>query len=111
MPLDAEIISRLVENYVYYSPGSIPAGTYVGVNTAIPTTSVLNWIVARDDLPDDIVTEILTLLSTRRDELRAAVDIAGQINLANLRAAPIPLHRAARAWLDRPVPRADSIRE
>jgi TRAP-type uncharacterized transport system substrate-binding protein len=72
---------------------------------------VLNWIVARDDLPDDVVTEILTLLSTRRDELRAAVDIAGQINLANLRAAPIPLHRAAKAWLDRPLtPRPDSTR-
>lgn len=108
MPLDSEVIRGLAEKYVYYSPGVIPAGTYAGVTAPVPTTSVLNWIIVRDDLADEIVTEILTLLSTRRDELRDAVDIAGQINLANLRAAPIPLHRAARAWLDRPTPRPDS---
>jgi TRAP-type uncharacterized transport system substrate-binding protein len=61
--------------------------------------SVLNWIVAREDLPEDVVRLLLDVLRTEQEQLRQVVQIAGQINLSNLYAAPIPAHAAASSWI------------
>lgn len=91
----------LRDRYAYYSPASIPADAYPGMTGAIATVAVLNWIVGRDDLPDEVVRLVLDVLDREREQLRHAVQIAGQINLSNLLAAPIPMHDAARNWLRR----------
>lgn len=100
LPIGEEVLRQLTRRYAYYSTGEIPAGAYPGVNAPIPTLSVLNWIVAREDLPDGVVVNLLDILRTESTTLRRTVDIAGQINLNNLYAAPIPLHPAARRWLE-----------
>jgi uncharacterized protein len=97
--VDGDVTARLTERYPYYSASAIPAGTYPGQDSDVPTVAVLNWIIARDDLPDHVARAVLEVLQTRRDALAGTVTIANQINLANLFAAPIPLHPAVRAWL------------
>ncbi len=101
LPLDSAVVRTLIERFPYYSPGAIPAVDYPALDADVPTLSVLNWIVARHDLEDDVVETLLNVLANDRDTLRAAVHLAGTINLANLHAAPVPLHDAARRWLDR----------
>lgn len=101
LAIDADHIGILVDRHAYYSAGTIPAGSYPGQDQELGTVSVLNWIVARDDLPDDVVYYALDILADELDALRQAVDIAGQIRLTNLYAAPIPLHEAARKWMER----------
>ncbi|MCI0434152.1 MAG: TAXI family TRAP transporter solute-binding subunit [Gemmatimonadetes bacterium] len=101
LPIEGDAASTLTSSYPYYSAASIPAGSYPGQDRNLATVSVMNWIIARDDLEDDVVESILEILATERDALQQAIDIAGQIRLTNLYSAPIPLHDAARAWLER----------
>lgn len=101
IPIDTAGQRILRDRYAYYSPASIPADAYPGMTGAIPTVAVLNWIVAREDLPDEVVRLVLDVLDREREQLRETVQIAGQINLSNLLAAPIPMHDAARGWLRR----------
>jgi TRAP transporter TAXI family solute receptor len=100
LALDSAHVRTLTDQHAYYSAASIPAGAYPGQDRALPTFSVLNWIVARDDLEAVIVDYVLDTLFEDQDALRQAVDIAGQIRLTNMYAAPIPLHDAARDWLE-----------
>ncbi len=100
LALDSAHVRTLTDQHAYYSTASIPAGSYPGQDRALPTFSVLNWIVARDDLEDQIADHVLDTLFEDVDALQQAIDIAGQILLTNLYAAPIPLHDAARAWLE-----------
>lgn len=100
LPVDAEVIRQLTRRHAYYSAAAIPAGAYPGVTAPVPTISVLNWVVAREDFPDDAVVLLLDILRNDAETLRRTVDIAGQINLNNLYAAPIPIHRASRGWLE-----------
>jgi uncharacterized protein len=101
LPIDSAHTAALAAKHPYYAASTIPAGTYPGQNTELATFSVMNWIVARDDLDPVVATNVLDVLSEEIDGLRQAVDIAGQIHLTNLYAAPIPLHDATRAWLAR----------
>lgn len=100
MPVDAEVIRQLTRRHAYYSAAEIPAGAYPGMTAPIPTLSALNWVVAREGFPDHAVVALLDILRNDAETLRRTVDIAGQINLNNLYAAPIPIHRAARGWLE-----------
>jgi hypothetical protein len=108
LPIDTARIRQMTANWSYYSTGSIPAGVYPGVEAPVRTVSVLNWIVSIDDLEDDVVEHVLDILAEDLDELRQAVAIAGQIRLTNLFASPVPLHDAARAWIERTGAAADS---
>jgi TRAP transporter TAXI family solute receptor len=105
LPIDSTAIDRLVDAYSYYSPAVIPAGAYPGMAAPVATVSVMNWVIAREDLPAEVVVLLLDILRDDAEALRAVVDIAGQINIANMYASPIPLHEAARAWLEEAVPR------
>lgn len=100
LPIDETHVRLLTERHPYYSAGSLPPGAYPGIDGEVPTVSVMNWIVARDDLEGSVVGHVLEILANDRESLRQAVEIAGQISLTNLFAAPIPLHAAARAWLE-----------
>lgn len=97
--IDSALASALSAAHPYYTAGSIPADAYTGASAVIPSVLVMNWLVARDDLDDEVVRRVLDLLDRERDTLRRSVEIAGQIDLERLRDAPIPLHAAAAAWL------------
>jgi uncharacterized protein len=100
LPIDNEHALALAERYPYYQPATIPAGAYPGLSEPVATAGTMNWLVARDDLDDEVVTSVLNLLRDERDALRRTVEIAGQIDMDRLAEAPIPLHDAARTWLE-----------
>lgn len=101
LSIDSVRVREMIETWPYYSRGTIPAGVYPGVETPINTVSVLNWIVALDDLDGAVVRHVLDILSQDIDELSRSVDIVRQIRLTNLFAAPVPMHPAAREWVER----------
>jgi hypothetical protein len=103
--VDSPHVRSLATKYPYYSASTIPANTYPGQEAALSTFYVMNWIVAREDVDADVVTKVLDILAEDIEGLRQAVEIAGQIRLTNLYAAPIPLHDAAKAWLERDAER------
>ncbi len=88
----------LTARYPYYDVATIPAGSYPGVDADIPTVAVMNWVVARADLPAEVVEHVLQVLDRDRDRLIQVHDIARQIRLEALDRPPIPLHDAAQRW-------------
>lgn len=98
IPVDSAHVERLRAEHPYYEPGVIPAGAYPGLERDVPTVAMLNWVVARADVEDEVVRQLLDVLDQRREELVATTDIARQIDLGRLSDAPIPVHPAAEAW-------------
>ncbi len=98
LPVAPEVTERLRAEHPYYARGEIPAGAYRGVDAPVPTVVVLNWIVATESLPDDVVTALLNILDRERVALEQVHEMARQIDLTRLPDAPIPLHPAAQAW-------------
>lgn len=94
LPVEADKLAELKARYPYYSAGEIPSGAYPGVNSAIPTAAMMNWLVADENLDSDIVASLLNILGPDRVSLEQVHDMARQIDLARLADAPIPLHAA-----------------
>jgi len=101
LPIDGEAMGELRRRYPYYSAGEIPGDAYPGMSGAVPTAAMMNWVVAMDDLDDDVVVALLNILGPDRVSLEQVHEMAGQIELLRLNDAPIPLHRAADAYLHR----------
>lgn len=99
--LDTTALQRLTGEYPYYSAGEIPAGAYPGVDSAVPTLTVMNWIVAMESLDGDVVAILLNIMQNDRVSLERVHDMAKQIDLSNLENPPVPLHPAAAEWLSR----------
>lgn len=96
--IDPERIAELREEHPYYSIGEIPEGAYPRVDAAITTVAMMNWLVADESLSDEVVDVLLNILATDRVSLEQVHDMAGQIDLARLDEAPIPLHAASERW-------------
>jgi TRAP transporter TAXI family solute receptor len=100
LPIDSTHQRQLAERYPYYTPSVIPAGAYPGLDSAVPTVAVMNWIVATESLDGTVVTLLLDILRDEQERLVQVSRIAEQIDLSALRSAPIPLHPATAAWLE-----------
>jgi TRAP transporter TAXI family solute receptor len=99
LSFEADRIAALQQLYPYYSPGTIPVGTYSGMEDDVRTVAMMNWIVAPESLDDEVVQRLLNLLRDKKPELEQVHEMATQIDLSVLPEAPIPLHPAAEEWL------------
>ena len=98
--IEPERVAELRGRYPYYSVGAIPAGAYPGVGADLSTVAMMNWVVARADLDPEVVTHLLDILRHQRAALEQVHEMAGQIDLATLADAPIPLHPATLSWME-----------
>ena len=99
LSFETDRVQALQERYPYYSPGSIPVGTYPGNDSDVATVAMMNWIVATESLDVEVVMKLLDVLRDERASLEQVHEMAGQIDLESLHDAPIPLHRGTEAWL------------
>ncbi len=99
LPVDSEHIGIMEDTYSYYAAGTIPRGTYPRMTGDVETVAVMNWVVARADLEDTVVTNLLDVLRDDREDLIRVNAMAEQIDLDALSRAPISLHDAARMWM------------
>ena len=87
-----------IADHPYYSTGTIPAGSYPGVDVDLPTLLMMNWIVVREDLSPEVVQALLDVLGDPAN-LSSVHPVAEQVDPSLLRQAPIPVHAAAEAWI------------
>jgi uncharacterized protein len=79
-----------------FKPGSIPARTYIGQDRAVPTASVMNYLVTSTAVPDDVVYQMTKRLFDSLDELAIAHRVGHEIKLASaVSRSPVPLHPGA----------------
>jgi TRAP transporter TAXI family solute receptor len=100
LSFEEDRIAALQERFPYYAPGTIPMGTYSGMDRDVATVAMMNWIVARAGLEDEVVIRLLDTLRDKKPELEQVHEMARQIDLSALSDAPIPLHLAAESWLE-----------
>jgi TRAP transporter TAXI family solute receptor len=88
-----EIIGTLGAPYV---TATIPAGTYEGQESDVPTAAVINFLVTHEGVSDETVYQMTKLLFENLPALEAAHVAAKAISLDNaLTGMPIPLHPGA----------------
>jgi len=83
-----------------YFPAEIPAGTYPGQKAVNKTLAVSNIVGVRADMPDALVTTILTTLWDNREDMYRVHAAARDITLDGQRTerAVAPWHPAAEAF-------------
>lgn len=99
LPVSGRGAERLVAEHPYYRAGTIPAGTYPGLDEDLTTVSMMNWIVGLDSLEPGVVRSLLNILGPGRVSLEQVHEMASQIDLGELRSSPIPLHPETERWL------------
>ncbi len=78
----------------------IPAGTYGKQDKAVPTAAVVNYLVTRSDLSDDLVYQMTKAIYENLGELQAAHAAAKAIKLENAKVGmPVPMHPGAAKYL------------
>ena len=98
IPVERERVESLKSRFPYYAAGVIPQGAYPGVEVDISTIAMMNWVVAREDLDEEVVGNLLSVYREEMVSLAQVHEMAGQIDLANLETAPIPLHSGVHRW-------------
>jgi uncharacterized protein len=89
-----------------YEDASIPAGTYPGVDAAVPTISIPNYIVVSDKMNGGLAHDLTELLFKYGKELVAAHPESHDLDPARAQVviAPIRLHPGAQQYYDRALP-------
>lgn len=78
----------------------IPAGTYGKQDKAVPTAAVVNYLVTRSDLSDDLVYQMTKSIYENLGELQAAHAAAKAIKLENAKVGmPVPMHPGVAKYL------------
>jgi TRAP transporter TAXI family solute receptor len=95
LPLDTDTIARVAADLHGLVPLDIPARSYPGQANHIPTVAATALLVARDDVPDPVVRDVLELLYTSAASGSSGVQAT---RLSKERATvgiTIPMHPAA----------------
>ena len=89
-----------------YEDAAIPAGTYPGVEAAVPTISIPNYIVVSQKMNGGLAHDLTELLFKYGDELVAAHPESRDLDpeRAQVVIAPIQLHPGAQQYYDRALP-------
>ncbi len=97
VPIPPDVIKKT--NDPAYLPGTIPANTYRGQTTDVPTASVQNYLVTHEGVSNETVYAMTKALWTNLDQLVAAHSAAKAINLKHaLDGMPVPLHPGAEKY-------------
>lgn len=96
-----EIPAAIVEKTgAPYIKGVIPKNTYTGQDSDVQTAAVVNYLVTRSDLSENVVYEMTKSIFENLDELRAAHSAAKDIDIKRaLEGMPVPVHPGAEKYL------------
>lgn len=99
IPIAEDKLSAVVADHPYYTSISVPAETY---NTDGPATmiGVNNALIVNADMNADKVHAITKAIFDHMDEFAAENAVAKQIDPAQSKSLPIPLHPGAKRYFD-----------
>lgn len=98
LPMEPDRVKAIVEQYPHYVATTIPKGTYEGYETDIQTIGSVASLVARDDVPEEIVYQFTKMIFENKDFLKQRLSsYLGYIDLGFAMAArnKTPLHPGA----------------
>lgn len=96
VPVTKAEAETLHKKYPFYVPIMVPPGTYKGQDKEFPTVSVKAMMIARSDLPEDLIYSFTKVIFENLDTLYGAHAAAKALTLQTaLEGMPIPLHPGA----------------
>ncbi len=96
LPMGGAEGEALLKKYPFYTMERIPAYTYKGQERELSTPAVMAMLVARADLPEDLVYKFTKAIFDNLGQFHAAHAAAKQLKLESaLIGMPIPLHPGA----------------
>lgn len=94
--LSGDVVDALTETYGFYSPCTIPAGTYDGQEEDVETVGVKSVLVASESLSPETVEALAASLFDHASELQYSTPGAPRLDLAYaVDGLSIPLHAGA----------------
>jgi len=97
IPVPPEVVAKVGDPA--YQPAVIPANTYTGQTTDIPTAAIPNFLVTHSGVPEDLVYRMTKAMYDNLDTLYAAHNAARAIKRDNaLKGMPVPLHPGAERY-------------
>jgi hypothetical protein len=97
VPIPADVVKKIGE--AAYQPGTVPANTYGGQTTEVPTVAVQNFLVTHDGVPADTVYTLTKSMFDNLDTLYAAHAAAKAISREGAaKNPPVPLHPGAEKY-------------
>lgn len=99
LPLSPRQITDLRLAIPELGASSVPAGSYPTLRRLYPTVGLYNFAVAHQNLPDDLVYEIVDAVFTSQQELIDGTAAAAETNPVNIsRNDLLPFHGGAARW-------------
>lgn len=100
IPLQGDQVDQVIAKFPFLVKDAIPANTYKGQDTAVPTLSVQAILVANKDMPDDVAYELTKTLYENTEAIAKAHNKGSEIKLENATdGVTIPFHPGAEKYL------------
>lgn len=97
IPVPAEVVTKVGD--AAYQPALIPANTYTGQTTDVPTAAIPNFLVTHAGVSNELAYQMTKSLYDNLDTLYAAHNAAKAIKRENaIKGLPIPLHPGAEKY-------------
>ncbi len=97
LPIPADIVTKIGE--AAYQTGTIPANTYTGQTTDVPTVAVQNFLVTHEGVPADTVYQMTKSMFENLDVMAASHAAAKAIRKETAaKGSPVPLHPGAEKY-------------
>jgi TRAP transporter TAXI family solute receptor len=97
VPIPADIVTKVGD--AAYQPAVIPANTYVGQTTDIPTAALANFLVTHSGVSDEVAYRMTKAMYDNLETLHAAHSAARVIRRENaVSGMPVPLHPGAERY-------------
>jgi TRAP transporter TAXI family solute receptor len=94
IPVPADVIEKIGD--AAYLPATIPAGTYEGQASDVPTAAINNYLVTHQGVSDDVAYKMTKALFDNLDQMVSAHAAAKNIKLEDAaKGMPVPLHPGA----------------
>lgn len=105
VPITGELVERLEARYPFYTRVTIPAGTYRGQDQPVATVAVKAMLVARADLPEDLVYNLTRAMFSNLARLAQAHVRGRDVSIQTARdGMSIPLHPGAARFFEEAAP-------
>jgi uncharacterized protein len=101
MPLEGAASDALRRAYPYMTQNNLPAGIYRGQTASVPTVALWNFVVAREDMPTDIVAAVAQAVLSDPAQTRTIHPAAAATLSTNVVANTfLPFHPGALQFLE-----------
>ena len=96
VPVDGEVAAKIMANCPYYTPYTIPAGTYAGQETDVTTITVKATLIVSADADEDTVYNVTKAIFDNAEAIKGEHAKGAELSIENATSGmTAPFHKGA----------------